>query len=97
MTKERIMTLDEFEKRNFTKEELKRIHKRAQKRIALRKLREARESMGISQYELSVKSGIPRSAISEIESGRRNVSVAKLKKLADGLNTDLKIDFGKRK
>ena len=53
--------------------------------------------MGISQYELSVKSGIPRSAISEIERGRRNVSVAKLNKLADALNTDLKIDFVKRK
>ena len=97
MKKEKIMTFEEFENRNFTEEELKIIHKRAQKRIALRKLREARESMGISQYELSVKSGIPRSAISEIESGRRNVSVAKLNKLADALNTDLKIDFVKRK
>jgi len=73
------------------------LQKRAQKRIALRKLREVRESMGISQYELSVKSGIPRSAISEIERGKRNVSVVKLNKLADALNTDLKIDFVKRK
>lgn len=60
-------------------------------------LKEARKSQNISQYELSKRSGISRSVISEIESGKRNVSIAKLTRLADALGTDLKIEFVKRK
>ena len=40
--------------------------------------------------ELSKRSGISRSVISEIESGKRNVSIAKLTRLADALDTDWK-------
>lgn len=60
-------------------------------------LKEARKSQNISQYELSKRSGISRSVISEIESGKRNVSIAKLTRLADALDTDLKIEVVKRK
>ncbi|MGI5898158.1 MAG: helix-turn-helix domain-containing protein [Candidatus Dojkabacteria bacterium] len=97
MGKGKLIPWEVLEKENFTEEQLKRIHKESEKRIALRRLKEARKKMGISQYELATRSGIPRSAISEIESGKRNVSIAKLTKLADALNTDLEIDFVKRK
>ena len=74
----------------FTEKKRKEIHRGAQKKIALRMLKEARKSQNISQYELSKRSGISRSVISEIESGKRNVSIAKLTRLADALDTDWK-------
>ncbi len=93
MKRNKLIPWVEFERKNFTKEQLKKIHKVAEKNIVLRRLKEARKIMGVSQYELSVRSGIPRSAISEIENGKRNVSVAKLSKLADALDTELEISF----
>lgn len=46
------------------------------------KLREAREYLGLSQEEVSKAVGIPRAAISLIESGQRRVDALELKKLA---------------
>jgi len=45
-------------------------------------LREAREYRGFSQEEVSKYLGLPRSAISLIESGARRVDVLELRKLA---------------
>ncbi|MGI5898157.1 MAG: hypothetical protein ACOX6Q_03300 [Candidatus Dojkabacteria bacterium] len=42
MKKERLIPLDEFEKENFTEEQLKRINKEVEKRIALRRLKKAK-------------------------------------------------------
>lgn len=97
MSKIKLIPWEEVEKMMFTEKEREEIHRGAQKRIALRMLKEARKSQNISQYELSKRSGISRSVISEIESGKRNVSIAKLTRLADALDTDLKIEFVKRK
>lgn len=46
------------------------------------KLRQAREYLGLSQEEVSKAVGIPRAAISLIESGQRRVDALELKKLA---------------
>lgn len=46
------------------------------------KLREAREYRGFSQEEVSTHLGIPRSAISLIESGTRKLDALELQKLA---------------
>lgn len=46
------------------------------------RLREAREYTGFSQEEVARFLGIARSALSNIESGRRRVDVLELKKLA---------------
>lgn len=46
------------------------------------RLKEAREYMGISQEKVATYLGVPRSAVSEIESGKRSVSALELQRLA---------------
>lgn len=46
------------------------------------KLREAREYIGLKQDQVAAHLGIPRTAVSEIEKGKRSVSAIELKKLA---------------
>lgn len=53
----------------------------------------ARESQHITQKELSEKTGIYQADISKLERGMGNPSILTLKRLAEGLNMDLRIDF----
>ena len=48
-----------------------------------RRLREAREFTNLSQQFVSEQTGIPRSAISDIERGSRRVESLELKRLAE--------------
>jgi transcriptional regulator with XRE-family HTH domain len=48
-----------------------------------RRLREAREFVNLSQTFVAEQTGIPRSAISDIERGERRVESLELKRLAD--------------
>lgn len=63
MKKDNLITIEELEKEMFSPKELEEIRVEAQKRIALRQLRELREKYNMSQKTLSIKSGIPRSTI----------------------------------
>ena len=53
----------------------------------------ARIRAGLTQTELSKKSGISQADISRMEKGVRNPSLALLKRLADAMNTTLHIEF----
>ena len=53
----------------------------------------ARENANITQKELAEKTGIYQADISKLERGLGNQSLSTLKRLADGLNMELKIDF----
>jgi transcriptional regulator with XRE-family HTH domain len=46
------------------------------------RLREGREYVGLKQEEVARHLGIPRTAVSEIENGKRDVKVPELQKLA---------------
>ena len=48
-----------------------------------------REHRGLSQYQLSYKSGVNRVQIIDIEKGKSNGSIATMKKLAEALNVTL--------
>jgi transcriptional regulator with XRE-family HTH domain len=54
---------------------------------------DARVSQNITQKELSEKTGITQADISRIENGTRNPSLSMVKKLAQGLGMQLKIEF----
>lgn len=54
----------------------------ANKSKLIARLKEAREYVGVSQDRVAAYLGIPRSAISEIESGKRNISAIELQKLS---------------
>lgn len=54
---------------------------------------DARLAAGISQQELSKRTGINQGDISKIERGTANPSLRTLKRLAAGLGRQLKIEF----
>ena len=57
----------------------------------------ARIQAGLTQEELSRKSGISQADISRLENGTRNPSLALLKRLAEAMNSTLRIEFVPRK
>ena len=62
-------------------------------RKAMIKLRNA---SGMTQHAVAEKLGTYQSALSRLESGRTNVSVEYLARLADALNSDLELRFHPR-
>jgi ribosome-binding protein aMBF1 (putative translation factor) len=54
---------------------------------------DARVGQNITQQELSARTGITQADISRIENGTRNPSLSMVKKLAQGLGMQLKLDF----
>ena len=54
---------------------------------------DARISKNMTQKELSARTGITQADISRIENGTRNPSLNMVKKLAQGLGLQLKLEF----
>jgi transcriptional regulator with XRE-family HTH domain len=57
----------------------------------LKTLREARQNKGLSQRELSLRSGVPQSHISKIESGGVDLRTSSLVALARVLDLELEL------
>lgn len=53
------------------------------------RLREAREQVGLTQAEVSKRTGVPRPTISDIENGKHNVTVDMMDKLANAIGRSL--------
>ena len=53
----------------------------------------ARKKAGLTQAELSEKTGISQSDISRLENGSRNPTVALLNRIANALNATCRIEF----
>lgn len=53
----------------------------------------ARINQNITQKELSARTGITQADISRIENGMRNPSLSMVKRLAEGLGMQLKLEF----
>ena len=54
---------------------------------------DARNVQHITQKELAAKTGITQADISRIENGTRNPSLAMVKRIAEGLGMQLKLEF----
>ena len=54
-------------------------------------VRQRRESLGMTQVELSERSGLNRTNISKIEGGRYNVSVDLLGRIAEALGCGIEL------
>ncbi|MCR5738229.1 MAG: helix-turn-helix transcriptional regulator [Lachnospiraceae bacterium] len=54
---------------------------------------DARKTQNLTQKELSERTGITQADISRIEKGTRNPSLEMLKRLAQGLGMQLKVEF----
>ena len=59
----------------------------------MRAILDARIRAGLTQAELSKKSGISQADISRLENGTRNPSLALLKRLAEAMDSVIKIEF----
>lgn len=58
---------------------------------------QARKEAGLTQEELSKKTGISQADISRLENGTRNPSLALLNRIAEALNVTLRIEFVPKK
>ena len=59
----------------------------------IRAMIDARKESGLTQKELSEKTGIAQGDISKIENGNANPSLKTLKRLANAMGKTLKIEF----
>ncbi len=59
-----------------------------EREIGLR-IKDLRAEAGISQEKLAFEIGMARSYLAEVETGRRNVSIRNLEKIAAGLDISL--------
>lgn len=59
----------------------------------IRAIVDARTSQNLTQKQLSDRTGINQADISKLENGTRNPTLNMLKRLAKGMNMELKIEF----
>lgn len=59
----------------------------------IRAMLDARIAQNLTQKELSERTGINQADISKLENGTKNPSLRMLKRLAEGMNMELKIEF----
>lgn len=62
-------------------------------RAIIQAIIDARNSSGLTQKELSERTGIAQSDISKLENGNANPSINTLQRLAKGMGMRLKIEF----
>jgi len=53
------------------------------------RIRELRIKNGLSQEKFALKIGMDRTYYASVESGKRNIALINIKKIADGLNVSL--------
>ena len=84
---------------DFLKEELKDPELRAEYEALepeftiVQAMIDARKKSGLSQKQLSEKTGIAQSDISKLENGSANPSIRTLQRLAEGMGMRLRIEF----
>jgi DNA-binding XRE family transcriptional regulator len=97
MNNSRLIPWQEVRDKYLTKDEQILSELRAKLKIAIRKLKEQRKYLKVTQIKLAQKAGIPRTTLTKIESGYQNVSILKLMTVADAMDMDLEIQLVKRK
>lgn len=55
--------------------------------------RESREDLGLSQEKFALKINMDRTYYASVETGKRNLSLANIKKIADGFGISLEALF----
>jgi len=61
--------------------------------VIIQAIIDARKNAGLTQKQLSERTGIAQADISKIENGDANPSLKTLKRLATAMNTTLKLEF----
>lgn len=85
---------DDFLEEQLKDEEFRREYENIQPEMSvIRALIDARTSQNLTQKELAERTGIHQSDISKLENGTRNPSINLLKRLAEGMDMVLKVEF----
>ena len=89
-----MKTLKEFKREQLENPEFRKEYESIQPEMdVIRALIDARTAKQLTQKQLAEKTGIHQADISKIENGTRNPSINLLKRLADGMDMVLKIEF----
>ena len=85
---------DDFLQEQLQDEEFRNEYESMQPEFdVIRAIVDARISQNLTQKELAEKTGIHQADISQLENGTRNPSIKLLKRLAEGMDMVLKIEF----
>lgn len=85
---------DDFLQEQLQNPEFKKEYEALQpERAVIQAMIDARRESGMTQKELSEKTGIAQGDISKLENGNANPSIRTLQKLAAGMGMALKVEF----
>lgn len=85
---------DDFLAEQLRNEEFRKEYDNLQPEFdVIRAMINARTSQNLTQKELAERTGINQADISKLENGTRNPSIKLLKRLAEGMDMVLKIEF----
>lgn len=88
------MNLEELKKKHLANPEVKKEYDKLEPEFQLiRSIIDARHEEHLTQQQLADRTGIDRADISKLENGNANPSLKLLKRLAEGLNREIKIEF----
>lgn len=89
-----MRTLDNMLSKQMHNDEFKKEYEAIQPEMdVIRAIVDARTSQNMTQKELAERTGINQADISKLENGTRNPTVNLLKRLAEGMDMALKIEF----
>lgn len=89
-----MKTLNEMLSEEMKNDEFRKEYEAIQPELdVISAMVDARNSVNMTQKELSERTGISQADISKIENGTRNPSLNLLKRLAEGMGMTLKIEF----
>ena len=95
--KPRLISMEEIDKKvKWTPEQIKRIDDDALYNRVAFTIKEVRLNMKMTQEMLAIRARMPRSVISRIESGKKNITLETLVKIADSLDQEIVIRFVNR-
>lgn len=89
-----MKNLKQFKEKQMKNDEFVKEYETIQPEMdVIRAIVDARTSQNLTQKELAERTGINQADISKLENGTRNPSVNLLKRLAEGMDMVLKIEF----
>ena len=89
-----MKTFEEYKKQQMKDPEFVKEYEASQPEMdVIRAIVNARTSQNLTQSELAKRTGINQADISKMENGTRNPSINLLKRLAEGMGMNLKIEF----
>lgn len=93
-----MITLDDMKKELMKNPEFVKEYEAIQPEMdIIRAMIDARTAQHLTQKELAERTGINQADISKLENGTRNPTINLLKRLAEGMDMTLKIEFVPKK